>query len=136
MAKRATSPKKAALTHPITSEWQERVLAAIERGGRGTHAKLARHLGCSAGYLTDMLTAGETGERRFSQYVAGVHEFFAWPAPDAPVMSLDLGEVRFVLDKMGERGRRLMHLLKDTDAAQQEAILVMLEQLTRANRPG
>lgn len=120
----AVARRPADLDLPITEEWLRDVKAALG-DKRGAQAKLAREIGCSPGTLTDLL---QTGKR--SHLVARISRALGLPPPTM-IVSHDTQEIVVFLEKMGDRGRRLLRDLKSLDRQQLDLTLAMIEQMSR-----
>ncbi|MDQ3295096.1 MAG: hypothetical protein M3619_00740 [Myxococcota bacterium] len=112
------------IEYPITVEWLREVKAAmgVERGAQ---AKLAREIGCSPGTLNELL---QNGKR--SYLVPKISKALGVTMPTM-IMSKDTQELLAVLDKMGDKGRRVLKDLQALDRAQLDVTLAMIEQMSK-----
>ena len=128
LAKKSTAASKRAaeadLVLPITAEWRNKVSAELEAGGRGSHARLARAIGCRTGQLTELLADdpddGKPNASRYSRYRAKIDAYFKWPA--FMPMSPDTDEVRHALDGIANVDLSLLEAIKAMDRDEQRKL--------------
>jgi lambda repressor-like predicted transcriptional regulator len=109
--------------YPITEEWVRDVKAALTE--RGAQARLCREIKCSPSTLNELLSEGKK-----SSLVPLISKALGLP-PTMMIVSRDTHEIVTVVEKMGEKGRRMMRELKSLDKTQLDLMLSMIGQMTK-----
>ncbi len=91
--------------------------AELETRPRGTQSRLAEAIGMSTGQVAELL--GD--DSHYSTYVPKVNQFFGWPAPTPPLMSIDNDELQYLIEEIGEDAQDLMRALKDLPKEERQA---------------